>query len=440
VTPALGSQRFEPAGPLRGRLRVPADKSITHRALLVGAVCDAPALVERPLWAGDTLATAAALRALGVSVESGEGGEATVVHGAGLRGLRQPAGALDARNSGTTLRLLAGLLAGQHGTFVLDGDESLRRRPMDRVVEPLRLMGVAVHARDGRYPPLEIHGGDVLAVDYELPVASAQVKSCVLLAGLHTRGVTTVIERTPSRDHTERLLRAAGAQVTVAGGRIALKGQPRLRLERVAVPGDPSSAAFLVAAAALVAGSDIEIGGIGLNPTRLGFFEVLRRMGGRVEWTVEGGLDEAPDGPCGEPWGTMRVRRTQLHGVRVAPAEVPLLIDEVPLVALLASAAEGETVVEGVGELRVKESDRLAATAELLGGLGARIEIAGDAIRVTPSRLVGGVVDSRGDHRLALLGAVAGLAAQGGVTVNGFDAADVSFPRFQQTLREVLAP
>jgi 3-phosphoshikimate 1-carboxyvinyltransferase len=431
------THRFAPAGPLRGRLRVPSDKSITHRALMLGAVGDRETLVKRPLWAGDTRATADVLRALGVRIDEDRETETAIVHGAGLRGLRPPDGTLDVRNSGTTVRLLAGLLAGQQGQFTLDGDESLRRRPMNRIVEPLRAMGVQVSAREGRYAPLTIRGETVSPVTYELPVASAQVKSCVLFAGLLADGQTTVVEHVPSRDHTERLLRQAGVVVHSHDERITVTGPAQVRLLRVAVPGDLSSAAFLAAAAALLPGSELRIEGVGLNPTRLGFFEVLRRMGGSIEWQVEGGEESEEGGPAGEPWGTMLVRYAPLHGTRVAPSEIPLLIDEVPLVALLATAAEGETLVEGAGELRVKESDRLTAVAELLGGLGAQVESQADGFRVLPSRLAGGEVDSRGDHRLALLGAIAGLICRDGVSVRGFAAADVSYPGFEQALMEV---
>jgi 3-phosphoshikimate 1-carboxyvinyltransferase len=308
---------------------------------------------------------------------------------------------------------------------------------MDRIVEPLRAMGVEISVREGRYVPLVIRGATVSPVTYELPVASAQVKSCVLFAGLLAAGQTTVVEHVPSRDHTERLLRKAGVRVRSEGERITVAGRAPVSLTHVTVPGDLSSAAFLATAATLVPGSELRLDGIGLNPTRLGFFEVLRRMGGDVEWQTQGGEESTEDGPAGEPWGTMLVRHAPLHGTRVAPSEIPLLIDEVPLVALLATAAEGETLVEGAGELRVKESDRLAAVAELLGGLGAQVDAQADGFRVLPSRLAGGEVDSLGDHRLALLGAVAGLICRDGVSVRDFAAADVSYPGFEQALMEV---
>lgn len=403
---------------------------------MIAAVCPDPVRVVSPLWSGDTRSTAGCLRAVGVGIDpvharsDGDPADAVIVHGVGLDGLRAPAGPLDAGNSGTTLRLLAGLLAGGGGRFVLDGDQSLRRRPMDRVVAPLRAMGVAAEARDGRYPPVTVVGGPVRAIDYRLPVASAQVKSCVLLAGLHAEGTTVVVEAVPSRDHTERLLRMAGADLRVEAGRVLLQGRPQLGLDEVRVPGDPSSAAFLAAAAALLPGSELTVPEVGLNPSRLGFYEALRRMGAVV--TTDAGETAA------EPAGTLHVAWAPLQGIRIAARDVPLLIDEVPLLALVATAAEGDTVVEGVAELRHKESDRLTAIVDIVGALGGKAEVAGDSLRILPCPLRGGLVRSRGDHRLAMLGAVAGLASREGVTVEDFEAADVSFPGFERTLEEVL--
>jgi 3-phosphoshikimate 1-carboxyvinyltransferase len=438
---------FAPSRPLRGTVRVPADKSITQRALLIGAVSDGVVEVREPLWAGDTEATADMLTQLGVRIEREAGARRVRVHGVGLHGLRPSASTLDARNSGTAMRLLAGLLAGQRGTFTIDGDTSLRRRPMARVTEPLEAMGVSVRTAPGGRPPLTITGGEVRAVTYDLPVASAQVKSCVLLAGLFAEGKTGVIERLPSRDHTERMLGAAGVPIEIealegeagadgdrgcAGRRIDLRGPAQPHLLTVDVPGDASSAAFLVSAVVVVPGSELVLEGVGLNPTRLGFFEVLRRMGAPVEWHVE-----RESG--GEPAGRLRAAAAgRLAATAVSAREVPLLVDELPLVGLVAAFAEGSTVVGGAGELRVKESDRLAATVELLVGLGVDIVSTDDGFVVRGgSGLRGGAVDSRGDHRLALLGAVAGLAASGPVTVRGFDAADVSFPGFGDLVREV---
>ena len=303
---------------------------------------------------------------------------------------------------------------------------------MGRIVAPLRAMGAHIEARDGELAPLTIEGGALRAIRYEPPVASAQVKSCLLLAGLLAEGETVVVEPAGSRDHTERLLEAAGAPLRRRGAEIGVRGAERLELGRVVVPGDLSSAAFLAAAALLVPGSHLSIVDVGLNPTRLGFFHAVRRMGGLVEWTVTG-----QDG--GEPRGDLEVRASSLHGTTVAAAEVPALIDEVTLLALLACFAEGETVVEGVADLRAKESDRLAAIVDIVTGLGGEAEAGGDALRVAAAPLRGGAVASRGDHRLAMLGAVAGLACPAGVSVSGFDAAAVTFPGFTEVLAEVLA-
>ncbi|HMK91946.1 MAG TPA: 3-phosphoshikimate 1-carboxyvinyltransferase, partial [Thermoleophilia bacterium] len=380
---------------------------------------------------GDTLATVDGVRALGVEIEW-LGEDELVVHGAGLRGLRAPDDPLDAGNSGTGMRLLSGLLAGQDGAFVLDGDRSLRARPMDRIVEPLRAMGATIAAREDRFPPLSIVGGPLTAITYRPPVASAQVKSCVLLAGLLAEGETVVVEPVASRDHTERMLAAAGAALDRRGDEVAVRGARHLGLDRVVVPGDASSAAFLVAAALLVPGSHLRITDVGLNPSRLGFYEVVRRMGATVDWTV---TDE--DG--GEPRGELEVKASALHGTTVPATETPSLIDEVTLLALLGCFAEGETVVAGVADLRHKESDRLAAVVAVIESLGGVAEADRDELRIVPSALRGGAVSSLGDHRLAMLGAVAGLVCPQGVTVRGFSAAAVTFPDFTSTLAEVLS-
>ena len=422
--------QFTPSGPLHGSVRVPSDKSVTQRALIIGSLCVGDVLVRDPLWAGDTEAAAAMLAALGVQMERGV--DATLVHGVGLRGLQAMMQALEARNSGTAMRLLTGVLAGQSGRFVIDGDESLRWRPMDRVVTPLRLMGARIEARDGRFAPLAITGSELTGITYELPVASAQVKSCLLLAGLLANGATRIIEPLPSRDHTERMLAAAGAALACGDGWCELSPPAELRLDEVRVPGDPSSAAFLAAAATLTPGSQIEVRDIGLNPTRMGFYEVLKRMGGDVSW-------EVGDKPGGEPVGTLAVRAAALHGVDVGASEVPLLVDELPLVALLGAFAAGQTTVSGAAELKVKESDRLAAVGRIISALGGHVEMAADGFTVQGGELHGGSVDSEGDHRLALLGAVAGLVCRDGVTVSGFEAAAVSFPGFTDLLQEVLS-
>ena len=431
------NRRFEPAGPLHGRVTPPADKSISHRAALFGAMSDEPVTIRNYLFAEDTLSTLTALRVLGAGVDMREG--ELVLRGVGLRGaLEATGGTLDVGNSGTLLRLLPGWLAGQAGgVWTLDGDESIRKRPVDRVVEPLALMGAAVEAREGRFPPLRVGGGRLRGIDYELPVASAQVKSCVLIAGLLAEGETIVRERHPSRDHTERILLGSHAQFARRDdGSLRVAQLDELELGEVTVPGDPSSAAFWIAAATLIPDSRIVIDSVGLNWTRAGFLRIAERMGA----VVVGDLEEPGAFTPGEPIGELDVASAPLEATEVEAAEVPLAIDEMPLVALLGVFAEGETVVRGAGELRVKESDRIMGVVDGLGGLGADIEVTSDGfvVRGTGS-LRGGTIDARGDHRLAMLGAVAGLASEEGVEVLGFEAVSVSYPEFEQDLERLLA-
>jgi 3-phosphoshikimate 1-carboxyvinyltransferase len=424
------SRRFEPSGPLRGLAVPPADKSISHRAALLGAMCDEPVTIQNYLYADDTLSTLDALRSLGAAVEP-QTGASLLVRGVGLRTAAPTTGGLlDVRNSGTLLRILPGWLAGQAGgAWTLDGDESIRRRPVDRIIEPLSLMGARLSAREDRFPPLVVEGADLEAIEYELPVASAQVKSCVLLAGLLASGPTSVTEPLPSRDHTERMLRRARVPVERDGTTVRVSPVDELELDIVKVPGDPSSAAFLATAAAIVPGSRLVIGGVGLNWTRSGFFRIARRMGAVVVGDLE---EEDTASPDTEPVGEVDVTQAPLEATAVEPEEVPLAIDELPLVALLGCFAEGETLVRGAGELRVKETDRIAAVVEGLSGLGADIEATEDgfAVRGTGG-LRGGRIDAGGDHRMAMLGAVAGLASTEGVEVEGMDAAAVSYPAFE---------
>jgi 3-phosphoshikimate 1-carboxyvinyltransferase len=432
------NRRFDPAGPLRGRIVPPADKSISHRAALFGAMSDDPVTVHNYLYSEDTLSTLQALRVLGAGADMRE--SELVIRGVGLRGaLEATGGTLDVGNSGTLLRLLPGWLAGQPGgIWTLDGDESIRRRPVDRVVEPLAQMGARVEARDGRLVPLRIGGSPLTGIDYDVPVASAQVKSCVLIAGLLAEGVTRVREPHPSRDHTERILRRARARFERRDedGALCVSQQDELEIGELTVPGDPSSAAFWIAAGCLVPDSRLVVEGVSLNWTRSGFVRIAERMGG----VVVGDLEEPGTLAEDEPIGDLDVAQAPLEGVEVEPDEVPLAIDELPLVALMGVFAEGETVVRGAGELRVKESDRIEGVVEGLGGLGADIEAADDGfvVRGTGS-LRGGKIDSRGDHRLAMLGAVAGLASEEGVEVENFQAASISYPGFEKDLEGLLA-
>jgi 3-phosphoshikimate 1-carboxyvinyltransferase len=416
----------------------PPDKSISHRAALLGAMCDEPVTIGNYLYAEDTLSTLDALRSLGAGVEPHEDG-GLLVRGVGLRTAAPTTGGmLNVRNSGTLLRILPGWLAGQAGgAWTLDGDESIRRRPVDRVIEPLREMGAELRAREDRFPPLTVQGADLVGIDYELPVASAQVKSCVLLAGLLATGETAVIEPLPTRDHTERMLRRARAPVAREGAAVRVSPVDELELDLVAVPGDPSSAAFLAAAACVVPGSRIVIEGMGLNWTRVGFFRIVQRMGAVIVGELEA---EPPPDADEEPVGDVDVTQAPLEGTTVEAGEVPLAIDELPLVALLGCFAEGDTVVRGAEELRVKETDRIAAVVEGLRGLGAEIEATADGFAVRGgSGLRGGVLDARGDHRMAMLGAVAGLASVEGVEVDGIEAAAVSYPGFEDQIAALIS-
>jgi 3-phosphoshikimate 1-carboxyvinyltransferase len=426
--------RFEPSGGLTGSILAPPDKSISHRAALLGAMCSEPARIERYLHAADTNSTLEAVRALGALVEVQD--DAVVIRGTGLREAREPEGPLDVGNAGTLLRMLPGWLAAQpERSFTLDGDASIRRRPVERIVVPLCEMGAELEARDGRFPPLRVTGGRLHAISYELEVASAQVKSCILLAALAADGVTSVTEPSRSRDHTERMLLRAGAPIDRDGSRISVGNVDELSLGDVRVPGDASSAAFLVAAGVLVDGSRLLIRDVGVNWSRTGFLRIVRRMQGIVLADLE---EESEELEGEEPTSDLDVAHCALEGTVVEGAEVPLAIDELPLVALLGCYAEGETVVRGAGELRVKESDRIAGVVDGLRALGGEIEATDDGFAVRGSGgLRGGTLDARGDHRLAMMGAVAGLASREGVDVVGMDAAAVSYPTFVEDLQAV---
>jgi 3-phosphoshikimate 1-carboxyvinyltransferase len=415
---AAAPLRVEPVTRIVGHVAVPGDKSISHRAVLIGAVCDGETRITGFGRSADTEATIRAVRACGIVVDE-DGHETLRVHGTGLRGLRPPSGPIDCANAGTLVRLLAGLLAGQSGgTFDLRGDDSLSARPMGRIAEPLIRMGAEVETTDGRLP-LRIRGRPLHGIEYELPVASAQVKSCILLAGLYAAGETVVREPQPTRDHTERMLEAAGARVAVRPGVVSVVAADRL------APGDFSSAAPLVVAATLVPGSELHVHGVNLNPRRTGLLAILERMGAKVTVYNRRSIG-------GEPAGDLEIRSAPLVGTTVGSREVPVAIDELPLFALAASFARGESRLRGAAELRAKESDRIEATVDALRALGVRARGTSDGFVVTgvPSRLRGGHVDSRGDHRIAMLGAVAGLASGEGVRVDDADCVGVSFPGF----------
>jgi 3-phosphoshikimate 1-carboxyvinyltransferase len=426
--------RFEPSAGLSGELTAPPDKSISHRAALLGAMASYPVRIENYLHAADTTSTLHAVRALGALVEV-RSGEVTV-RGAGLREAHEPDGSIDVGNAGTLMRLLPGWLVAQEGrSFTLDGDASIRRRPVDRVADPLTQMGAQLQASEGRFPPLTVRGGRLHSISYELPIASAQVKSCVLLAALAADGATTVGEPQRSRDHTERLLLRAGVTIHRNGRHVTVVNADELVLERVVVPSDLSSAAFLIAAGVLVPGSRLLLRDVGVNWTRTGFLRIVRRMQGIVLGDLE---DESGELSAHEPISDLDIAAGALEGTVVEAEEVPLAIDELPLVALLGCFAEGETVVRGAQELRLKESDRIATVVEGLRGLGAEIEATADGFAVRGSGgLRGGVIEAHGDHRLAMMGAVAGLASREGVEVRGIEAAEVSYPGFVEDLERL---
>ena len=420
-----------PARALAGDVAVPGDKSIGHRGLLFGALADGTTVVRGFSGGADVRATLDAIRQLGATAMAE--GETVRVTGAGLE-LGVADTTIDCANSGTTMRLGMGLVAGVSGSTTLDGDASLRRRPMERVAEPLRAMGARIETTAGR-PPVVVRGGGLEAIDWRLPVASAQVKSAMLLAGLRARGTTRVREPLPSRDHSERLLAYMGASVARDDGAIAIAGGQRLRAADIPLPGDPSSAAFLVVAALLVPGSTVRVRDVGLNPTRTGALEILRRMGADIR--TERVREEA-----GEPRGDLIVHASRLRGTTILPDEVPAAIDELPVLAVAAALAEGETRITGAGELRVKESDRLAAL-EQLATLGVTLRALPDGLVVRGldgGRLAAGRVDAAGDHRIAMAFAVAGLCADGGVELVDPSCVAVSFPGFFEQLAALGAP
>jgi 3-phosphoshikimate 1-carboxyvinyltransferase len=421
--------KIEPAAAVVGHVAVPGDKSISHRAALLGLAGEGETRIGGFGGSADTEATLAAARALGATVY--EHGDAVRVFGVGLRGLAEAE--IDCANAGTLMRLLPGLLAGQEGrSFELTGDASLSRRPMERVAEPLRGMGASVETTDG-HAPIRVRGTELRPTTYELPVASAQVKSAVLLAGLLARGgETTVLEPIPTRDHTEHLLAAAGARVRTTARSVTVWPAERLEPGEIEVPGDASSAAPLVVAATLVSGSELTIHGVNLNPRRTGLLDVLERMGARI--TV---FNRRRIG--GEPGGDLDVRPAKLVGATIAAKDVPAIVDELPLFALAAACARGDSVVRGASELRHKETDRIEAVVDGLKALGAHIRATPDGfvVRGVPARLRGGTIDARGDHRIAMLGAVAGLASREGVEVKSAESVGVSFPGFFDLLHSL---
>jgi 3-phosphoshikimate 1-carboxyvinyltransferase len=420
--------QLQAADGIRGTIRVPGDKSIAHRAVLLGALAHGWTRIAGVPRSADVSATIRALGACGVQIQRNE--EAVIVNGGGRDALHAAGATIDCANSGMTMRLLMGVLAAHRGTVRLTGDASLSRRPMRRIAEPLQNMGAHV-SLTGSGAPLDFTGTDSLqAIDYVLPVASAQVKTAVLLAGLAANGRTRLRGKLRSRDHTERMLPRFGASLDVRGDEIAIEGGQRLRGTFVEVPGDPSSAAVWIAAALMTRGSDITLQDVSLNPTRTGFVDVVRRMGADVETTFR---RREP-----EPIGSVRVRSSELRAVDLGADEIPLVIDELPLLAVLATRAEGRTLVRGAAELRVKESDRIEAIADALRAMGAVIETFDDGFAIDgPQQLRGALIDPQGDHRIAMAAAVASLAAHGDTTIFDAECVGVSYPSFYGTLASV---
>jgi 3-phosphoshikimate 1-carboxyvinyltransferase len=410
-------------GKLSGDIRVPGDKSISHRSIMFGSIADGTSHISGFLEGEDSLNTLRAFKAMGVSIEGPDNG-LVVIKGVGMRGLKQPSQALDLGNSGTSMRLLSGLLSGQAFDVELSGDASLSKRPMERVTKPLASMGAQVSTAEGGRPPLKITGGaEIRGIEYDLPMASAQVKSCVLLAGLYANGKTCVTEPAPTRDHTERMLNAFGCTVKKSASTACIKGPATLRACDIDVPADISSAAFFMVGASIAQGSEIILQHVGINPTRTGVVDILRLMGADIEL-----LNQSEVG--GEPVADIRVRSTPLKGIHVPEELVPLAIDEFPVIFVAAACAEGETIVTGAEELRVKESDRIQVMADGLQALGVNARATADGMIIQGGTINGGKVHSHDDHRIAMAFSMAALSASGTITIDDCENVNTSFPDF----------
>ena len=422
--------QIQPCGPLRGELTVPGDKSISHRAVMLGALANGTTHITGFLRGEDCLSTIDCFRKMGVEIEITD--EAVIVEGVGLHGLCAPEEELYTGNSGTTTRLLCGILAGQPFTATLNGDASIQKRPMGRVIKPLREMGASIEGKNDNYCPLTLYPSELCGIEYRLPVASAQLKSAILLAGLYAEGQTTVIEPAPSRDHTERMFRALGVEIDTDGNTITLEPPEDLHAVDIAVPGDISSAAFFLVAGAIVKDSVLTIRNVGVNPTRTGILDVLHDMGADI--TVSNFRDEA------EPVCDLTVQYSPLHGVEIGGSIIPRLIDELPVIAVAAAFAEGETVIRDAQELKVKESNRIDALVRNLAAMGADVTETEDGMIIRCGRpLHGAVIDSRDDHRIAMTFAVTALAAQGETDIPGWDCVRISYPEFERDLAGIIA-
>ena len=424
------TKEIKPARKLEGTVQMPGDKSISHRYAMLGAIAEGPTKIHFFATSADCQSTLDCLKSLGVKIERRD--EVVTIQGTGLAGLRPPAGALDAGNSGSTMRMLSGILAGQPFKSVMTGDASLSRRPMKRVIDPLTRMGARVKSAEGGLPPLEIEGGKLQPIRYELPVPSAQVKSAVLLAGLYAQGETEVVEPVPTRDHTEIALEQMGGDIGRHGRTIAVRGGAKLEGKKLYVPGDISSAAFFMVAGLLLPESNLVIRNVGLNPTRTAILDVLAGMGGRVKVINVEMLN-------GELLGDLHIEPGKLRGGEIPPEAVPGLIDELPVLSVFGTQTEQGLTFHGAAELRVKESDRIAVVAENLRRMGAEVEEFPDGLRVAGNKkLRGAEIDTRGDHRIAMAFAVAGLAAEGTTLIRDSGCVDISFPGFFQTLERVI--
>lgn len=422
----MSSRTIHRANRIEGEITVPGDKSISHRALLLGALCDGGVEIENRSPGGDVASTADCLRLLGVEISGNK------VVGKGMNGLKSSGQRLDAGNSGSTIRMLSGILAGQPFESKITGDESIQKRDMKRIIEPLLSMGAKIGSNHGR-APLAIIGGNLKGIDYRLPVASAQVKSAILFASLFASGETAIMEPAPTRDHTERLFQDFGIPIQKNGNKINLTGSiKRIEPKKIVVPGDPSSAAFFIAAATLVPGSNLKIKNIGINPTRTGFIDTVKKMGGKIEFQNSHTVNL-------EPRADLVVQSASLHGIEVGGSDIPLLIDEIPILAVLATQAKGKTVIKDAKELRGKESDRILAIAINLKAMGADVTERPDGLEISgPTLLHGAAIQSFHDHRIILSFSVAGLIADGETILKDAEWADISFPGFFKILSETL--
>jgi len=433
---------IKPTKNIKCEIRIPGDKSISHRAVMIGSIAKGETVINNFLPSADCLATVECFRKMGIDIQiqnlkvKSQNECKIIIKGKGLKGLKQPSEQLYVGNSGTTIRLISGILAGQEFEVKITGDESIQRRPMGRIAKPLRMMGASIEGRMANnevYAPLKIMGGNLCPIQYELPVASAQVKSAVLLAGLFANGVTSVIERVSSRDHTERMLEHFEAAINVAGHESRVTGCSEFEGTEIDIPGDISSAAFFMVASTIIPHSEIRILNVGVNPTRTGIIDVLHRMGAEVEIQNERILSE-------EPRADLIVRSSALRAIKLDGEIIPRIIDEIPIIAVAATQAEGVTEIRGAKELRIKESDRIATLSSELRKLGAEIEELEDGLRITgPTKLKGTTLQSYGDHRIAMAMAVAGLIAEGETVVEDTECIETSFPGFSGLLNQLLS-